>query len=190
MNKTLFSLTATLALSMALAGCNNARQQNNNQAAAAETSAADSTAAETPAVAEEGQMAPDFTLQDIDGKSFTLSSLRGKTVVLDFWGSWCPWCLRGLPKMKEYYAKYSGRLEIVGIDCMEEQDDWKACVKENQIPWTHVYNPTDDDSLQRAYRLEGYPHKVVIGADGRVLKMFVGEVPEFYPYLDELLAAK
>ena len=49
--------------------------------------------------------APDFTLNDINGKPFTFSSLRGKYVVIDFWGSWCGWCIKGMPKMEEYYEK-------------------------------------------------------------------------------------
>ncbi len=48
----------------------------------------------------QGPEAPDFTLNDINGKPLTLSSLRGKYVVLDFWGSWCIWCIKGMPKMK------------------------------------------------------------------------------------------
>lgn len=53
-----------------------------------------------------GVEAPDFTLNDINGKPFSLSGLRGKYVVIDFWGSWCIWCIKGMPKMKEYYEKY------------------------------------------------------------------------------------
>ena len=63
-----------------------------------------------------GVEAPDFTLNDINGKPLSLSSLRGKHVVLDFWGSWCGWCIKGMPQMKEYYAKYKDKLEILGID--------------------------------------------------------------------------
>ena len=48
---------------------------------------------------QKGSVAPDFTLNDINGKPLTLSSLRGKWVVLDFWGSWCVWCIKGMPQM-------------------------------------------------------------------------------------------
>ena len=43
------------------------------------------------------QAAPDFTLNDINGKPLSLSDLKGKWVILDFWGSWCPWCIKGFP---------------------------------------------------------------------------------------------
>lgn len=48
-----------------------------------------------------GESAPDFALKDLQGMDFTLSSLRGKYVVLDFWGSWCSWCIKGIPDMKK-----------------------------------------------------------------------------------------
>ena len=54
-----------------------------------------------------GNPAPDFTLNDINGKPLALSSLRGKWVIIDFWGSWCKWCIKGIPDMKEYYTKYA-----------------------------------------------------------------------------------
>ena len=50
-------------------------------------------------------IAPDFTLPDYDGNTFTLSSMRGKYVVLDFWGTWCKICLKGMPKLKEAQKK-------------------------------------------------------------------------------------
>ena len=86
----------------------------------------------------EGQMAPDFTLKDIDGKSLSLSSLRGKYVIIDFWGTWCIWCVRGMPKMKEYYNKYSDKMEILGVDCNDPEKKWKDAVKELDARLTAV----------------------------------------------------
>ena len=132
-----------------------------------------------------GPEAPDFTLNDINGKPLTLSSLRGKYVVLDFWGSWCIWCIKGMPKMKEYYAKYAGKLEILGIDCNDSEEKWKAAVAEHQLPWLHVYN-TDESGLLEKYGIEGFPTKVVIDPEGHVANVVVGEDPAFYTYLDKL----
>lgn len=136
-----------------------------------------------------GQPAPDFSLEDLNGKQLALSSLRGKYVVLDFWGSWCVWCMRGVPKMKEYYAKYASKMEILGVDCGDTKDKWKACVKDNSIPWLHVYNPRGS-GIEQKYNIEGYPTKIVIDPKGNIVKVIVGEDPAFYTYLDELLGAK
>lgn len=132
-----------------------------------------------------GQPAPEITLNDINGKPFSLSSLRGKYVVLDFWGSWCGWCIKGFPEMKEYYKKYAGKFEILGIDCNDTEDKWKKAVADNALPWLHVYNPRTS-SVCNDYAITGFPTKIIVGPDGKIAKTIVGESPEFYTYLDEL----
>ena len=134
---------------------------------------------------QEGKPAPDFTLEDINGKPFTLSSLRGKWVVLDFWGSWCGWCIKGIPDMKKYYEKYAGKFEIVGIDCRDTQEKWKAAVEKHELPWLHVYN-ADADGTPDKYAIEGYPTKIIVDPEGNINKIVIGESEEFYEYLDEL----
>ena len=134
---------------------------------------------------QEGKPAPDFTLEDINGKPFTLSSLRGQWVVLDFWGSWCVWCIRGIPDMKKYYEKYAGKFEIVGIDCRDTQEKWKAAVEKHELPWLHVYN-SDADGTPDKYAIEGYPTKIIVDPEGNINKIVIGESEEFYEYLDEL----
>lgn len=133
----------------------------------------------------EGKPAPDFTLNDINGKSFSLSSLRGKYVVLDFWGSWCGWCIKGMPEMKRYYAKYSGKFEIVGIDCNDTERKWKEAVEKNALPWINVKSEQEDATPER-YAVKGFPTKVVVAPDGTIAKIAVGESSEFYKYLDSL----
>ena len=136
----------------------------------------------------EGQIAPDFTLMDINGKPLVLSSLRGKWVILDFWGSWCGWCIKGMPKMKEYYAKYQDKLEILGVDCNDTVEKWKNAVAKHEIPWLHVYwDKEKGDNPVELYGVQGFPTKVVIDPEGKVAKIIVGEDPAFYEYLDEVL---
>ena len=136
----------------------------------------------------EGNLAPDFTLNDINGKPLALSSLRGKWVILDFWGSWCSWCIKGMPKMKEYYAKYQDKLEILGVDCNDTVEKWKAAVAKHEIPWLHVYwDKEKGDNPVDMYAVRGFPTKVVIDPEGKVAKVIVGEDPAFYDYLDEVL---
>ena len=132
-----------------------------------------------------GITAPDFTLNDINGKPFAFSSLRGKYVILDFWGSWCGWCIKGFPEMKNYYNKYKGKFEILGIDCNDTEAKWKEAVKKHELPWLHVYNPRDSKVLAD-YGIQGFPTKIIVGPDGKIVKTIVGEDPAFYTLLDEL----
>ena len=132
-----------------------------------------------------GVVAPDFTLNDINGKPLALSSLKGKYVILDFWGSWCGWCIKGFPEMKNYYNKYKGKFEILGIDCNDTEQTWKDAVKKNELPWLHVYNPRTSKVLAD-YGIQGFPTKIIVGPDGKIVKTIVGEDPAFYTLLDEL----
>lgn len=132
-----------------------------------------------------GVVAPDFTLNDINGKPLSLSSLRGKYVILDFWGSWCGWCIKGFPEMKKYYEKYKGKFEILGIDCNDTEQKWKDAVKKNELPWLHVYN-TRESKVLADYGVNGFPTKIIVGPDGKIVKTIVGEDPAFYTLLDSL----
>ena len=134
----------------------------------------------------DGQIAPDFTLNDINGKPLALSSLRGKYVIIDFWGTWCIWCVRGMPMMKEYYKKYSDKMEILGVDCNDPEKKWKAGVKELDLPWKHVYNPKGSSAILEKYEIQGFPTKILVDPEGKIVKTVVGEDPNFYKFLDEL----
>jgi len=133
----------------------------------------------------DGKMAPDFTLKDINGNDLSLSSLRGKYLILDFWGSWCIWCIKGFPELKKYYEKYGDRLEILGVDCSDTEEKWKAAVEKHELKWKHVYNPKDS-KIPEMYAITGFPTKIVIDPDGKIVKTVVGENPAFYEFLDEL----
>ncbi len=172
---------------MTLVGCANNEgkvQVKDNQEGVSEAPMVETTENLTDASAVE---APDFTLNDINGKPLKLSSLRGKYVILDFWGSWCVWCIRGIPNMKEYYNKYKGKFEILGIDCNDSEQKWKDAVKEHKLPWLHVYNPRDSRLLE-TYNIQGFPTKIIVDPEGKIVKTIIGEDPEFYTLLDQLFA--
>lgn len=155
----------------------------------AEKSVAAEAVVEDKKVQDSAVEAPVFTLNDLDGKPFELTSLRGKYVVLDFWGSWCIWCIKGFPKMKEYYSKYSGKFEILGIDCNDSEDTWKDAVTKLELPWKHVYCPKDS-KLFEDYEIQGFPTKIIVDPDGKIVKTIIGEDPTFYTVLDDLFNKK
>ena len=132
-----------------------------------------------------GSQVPELGLKDLQGNVLELKSLRGKYVVLDFWGSWCTWCIKGFPKLKEYYDKYKDRLEIVGIDCNDTAEKWAAAVKKHNLPWLQVRS--EDGITEDKFRIKGYPYKVLISPEGIVLNAYLGETADFYQYLDTAL---
>lgn len=132
--------------------------------------------------------APDFTYPDMDGRAVSLSDFRGKWVIIDFWGSWCPWCIKGFPKLKDAYTKYKGELEIVGVACNDPREKWEAAVKKYELPWINLYNPAEGGGkLLEDYAVEGFPTKAIINPEGKIVNITTGENPEFFTILEKLM---
>lgn len=180
--KKIFMAIALMATTMTLVtSCK--QQAKTNETAAVEAAAPGAQEAEA------ANLAPDIELPDLQGNPLKLSSLRGKYVVLDFWGSWCVWCVRGVPKMKEAYAKHKDKMEILGVDCHDTEEDWKAAVNDLQMLWLQVRCPDEKaQAIKDLYNVEGFPTKVIIDPEGKLVKVVVGEDPAFYTFLDELFA--
>jgi thiol-disulfide isomerase/thioredoxin len=136
-----------------------------------------------------GTVAPDFTLKLFNGDSVSLRSISGKYVVLDFWGSWCHWCIQSFPKMKEYYQKYKASVDFVGINVRDSESEWKSAVTKYGLPWIQLRNLTDTD-VPAQYGVSGYPTRFVLDKDQKILARIVGEDPAFYKLLDDLLSGR
>ena len=138
----------------------------------------------------EGATAPEFTLMDNNGKPFTPSTLRGKWVVLDFWGSWCMPCVKGMPEMKRAYEKCRGKVEFVGIACNDKEENWRAAIEKHALPWPQAFNPRNNDYRQDPlvlYNIKAFPTKIILTPEGKIHRIFVGETPEFYKELDKVV---
>jgi thiol-disulfide isomerase/thioredoxin len=124
-------------------------------------------------------LAPDFTLQRIDekGGQVRLSELRGQVVLLDFWATWCPPCLAMMPTLHDLYRDWHPRgTEFIGIDTdgpMASRDDLQAFLARNPFPYPVV---VDDRNAGGAYGVSSIPHIVIIGRDGKIVRVFVGGV--------------
>jgi len=131
-----------------------------------------------------GSYAPSFSLPDIKGKNRKLSDFKGKYIVLDFWGTWCGSCIKGFPKLKEYYSKYKDKIEFIGIDCRDEIEPWRKAIAKYELEWTNLYSK--DEVITANYGITGYPTKFLIDKEGKIVLKSSGEDQEFYDTLDEL----
>lgn len=137
-----------------------------------------------------GEMAPDFTLKNTKGKGVSLKSLRGKWIVLDFWATWCGPCKVSMPHLKEYYKKYAGKFEVIGVVGSSKEEDWKVMVNDLELPWINVINPQDapeKEDVLKLYDISAFPTYIIIDKEGKIHKKFVGAKQELYDELDKIL---
>lgn len=136
-----------------------------------------------------GKMVPDInTANTYDGKRFDLASLRGKYVVIDFWGTWCGPCVSGMPKMKEYLDKYKTKMEIVGVAQESDNGDkWRKFLSDKpEYQWHHVLSRSDNDYILK-FNVAGFPTKIIVDPKGKIVGRYVGEDDAIYKKLDALL---
>lgn len=137
-----------------------------------------------------GKPAPDFTLPDAEGNPVSLSSLKGKWVMLDFWGTWCGWCIKGIPQMKEQYALLKERnVEFVSVACNDPKDKWLAGLAKYEMPWIQLWQDPSvprADQVTAAYAITGFPTKLIIDPEGNIANVTVGENPDFYQSFDNI----
>ena len=140
-----------------------------------------------------GIQAPDFTLPALDGTQRSLSDFRGKWVLLDFWGSWCGWCIKGVPAMKASYKKHKATMEIIGIACREQEAKWREAIEKYSMDWTQLINnenPEPQKDIAVIYGVGSYPTKVLIDPQGIIREICIGEKSDFYTTLDQYLQQK
>ena len=119
-----------------------------------------------------GTVAPDFKMNTPDGKTIQLSNFaKGKTVVLDFWASWCPDCRKDAPEVVRLYEKYHQYgVEFIGISMDTDVEAWKNAIEKFGITYPQVcelkkFKETD---ISKAYGVKWSPSMVVVGSDGLV----------------------
>lgn len=120
---------------------------------------------------EEGRVAPDFTQKTPEGEDLSLSDLKGKYVLIDFWASWCGPCRRENPNVVRMYKAYKDKgFEILGVSLDRSKDRWLAAIEQDQLTWKHVSDLKHwSNAVARQYNVSSVPYTMLIDPDGKIV---------------------
>ncbi len=120
----------------------------------------------------EGDVPADFSVSANDGTTVTLSALKGKVVLVDFWASWCGPCRQSLPGVKKLYEKYSSKgFEIIGLSLDRDEATMKDFVKKEDMKWRNAMG----EEAATEYGVQYIPMTFLIGRDGKIIKINASE---------------
>ena len=120
------------------------------------------------------ESAPEFTLEQLDGEPVSLAALRGKTVIIDFWATWCPPCEFQVPELNAFYEdhKDSGKVAVLGVSVDTDGPDVvREWTTEKGVSYPILLGGED---LARRYGAMGFPTLVIVDPEGHIDSRHVG----------------
>ncbi|MCK0131655.1 TlpA family protein disulfide reductase [Flavobacteriaceae bacterium F08102] len=129
------------------------------------------------------------TTSTLDGKEFDITSLRGKYVLIDFWGIWCGPCVAEMPQVKAFQEKYKDKLVVLGINSGDTKEKVQKFVEEHGYGWQQVMSVKENssDNFVTGFNVQGFPTKFIIDPRGKIVKRYLGSGEEAFALLEELL---
>lgn len=127
----------------------------------------------------EGSKAPDFTLVGLDGKQHQLSDYKGKTVMVNFWGTFCPPCKDEMPAIQHQFDKRnSDQVVFLGLNLGESKITVQNFIDQYKISFPILLD--DNEETRKRYGVMNYPTTFFIGPDGKIAKIWIGEMTEAF----------
>ena len=135
-----------------------------------------------------GSEAPDFTLPDVDGNPVSLSSFRGKYVLVDFWAAWCPDCRKENPNIVAAWEKYKNKnFAVLGVSLDRNREQWLAAIEKDKLAWTQVSDLKYWSSEAAVlYCIRWIPMSFLIDPEGKIVAVGL-EGEDLHNKLEELL---
>ena len=134
-----------------------------------------------------GDVAPDFTVEMLDGSHITLSNLRGKVVLVNFWATWCPPCRQEMSHLqKDVIDRFAGKdVVVLPISRGEKRETVEAFIE--KMGYTFPIGLDGNQSIYKKYASNYIPRSVVVGKDGKVVYVGVGYDEEIAKSIDNAI---
>lgn len=118
-----------------------------------------------------GQVAPEIALPDAKDSIVTLSSFKGKVVLIDFWASWCYPCRQSIPGVVKLYNKYKSKgFEVLAVSIDSKRSEWKKASKYFKLPYTSLLDPNGwNAKVIDTYGINGIPATFLLNKEGRIV---------------------
>jgi thiol-disulfide isomerase/thioredoxin len=118
-----------------------------------------------------GSVLPEFEQRSLQNKKVNISSFKGKTVLVDFWASWCGPCRRENPNVVKMYDRYHSKgLEIVGISLDDNYDNWRTAVEADKLNWTQLSDLSGwQNAVAKKFYVSSIPFNILIDTEGKVI---------------------
>lgn len=118
-----------------------------------------------------GSQAPDFTLNDVNGKPVSLASFKGKYLLIDFWASWCGPCRQENPNVVKAYKQFKSKgFDILGVSLDDKKENWEKAIQQDQLTWAHVSDLGGWESkVAGLYGVKAIPMNYLLDKEGKII---------------------
>ena len=120
----------------------------------------------------EGDKAPDFTAELVDGSRFVLSENSGKVILINLWATWCGPCVEEMPAFEKLNGEYGDDVKILCVNCVEPKEMVDDFVKDNGYTFPVAYD--ENGEINDRYPTQGIPYTLIIGKDGVIRNIYLG----------------